>query len=213
MAQQISITQALAELKLLDKRINKALDNVTWADVKTKSRPVNTETFAKTVKAEYQSFTDLVKRRDTIKRAVVKANASTRVKVGTWEGTVAEAIEYKTSIFYKKRLLDTMRSQLLRAKDDFSNQQEAVDGRLEKLLHSELGKDVKTSPETITALTNSFRENNKVELVDPLDLSARTRELEEEIEEFETNVDWVLSETNGKTMIPIETKPFCSEHR
>jgi hypothetical protein len=106
-----------------------------------------------------------------------------------------------------------MRSQLLRAKDDFSNQQEAVDGRLEKLLHSELGKDVKTSPETITALTNSFRENNKVELVDPLDLSARTRELEEEIEEFETNVDWVLSETNGKTMIPIETKPFCSEHR
>lgn len=212
MAQQISITQALAELKLLDKRINKALDNVTWADVKTKSRPVNTETFAKTVKAEYQSFTDLVKRRDTIKRAVVKANAATRVRVGTWEGTVAEAIEYKTSIYYKKRLLETMRAQLLRAKETFSNQQEAVDGRLEKLLHSELGKDVKTSPETITALTNTFRENNKVELVDPLGLSERTRELEEEIEDFETNVDWVLSETNGKTMITIGTV-ICSEHR
>lgn len=203
MAQQISITQALAELKLLDKRINKALDNVTWADVKTKSRPIDTEKFAKTVKAEYQSFTDLVKRRDTIKRAVVKANASTRVKVGTWEGTVAEAIEYKMSIFYKKRLLDTMRAQLLKAKETFSSQQEAVDGRLEKLLHSELGKDVKTSPETITALTNTFRENNKVELVDPLDLATQALALEEDIEEFETNVDWVLSETNGKTMIEV----------
>ncbi len=213
MAQQMSITQALAELKLLDKRINKALDNVTWADVKTKSRPVDTEKFAKTVRSEYQSFTDLVKRRDTIKRAVVQANATTRVKIGTWQGTVAEAIEYKTSIFYKKRLLDIMRSQLLRAKEDFKNQQEAVDGRLEKLLHSELGKDVKTSPETITALTNTFRENNKVELVDPLDLAMRTLALEEEIEEFETNVDWVLSETNGKTMITIGTKPICSEHR
>ena len=203
MAQQISITQALAELKLLDKRINKALDNVTWADIKTKSYPVDTEKFAKTVRAQYQSFTDLVKRRDTIKRAVVKANASTRVKVGAWEGTVAEAIEYKTSIHYKRLLLNTMREQLLTAKQRFKEQQEAVDGRLEKLLHSELGKDVKTSPETITALTNSFRENNKVELVDPLDLSERTRELEEEIESFETNVDWVLSETNGKTLIEV----------
>ena len=203
MAQTMSVTQALAELKLLDKRINKALDYVTWADVKTKAHPVDTERFAKTVRAQYQSFTDLVKRRDAIKRAVVTANATTRVKVGAWEGTVAEAIEYKTSIAYKKRLLDEMRSQMIRAREKFQEQQEAVDGRLEKLLHSELGKDVKTSPETITALTNSFRENNKVELVDPLDLTGCIVALEDEIEAFETNVDWVLSETNGKTMISV----------
>lgn len=203
MAQQMSITQALAELKLLDKRINKALDHVTWADVKTKSHPVDTEAFAKTVRAEYQSFMDLVKRRDGIKRAVVLSNATSRVKIGAWEGTVAEAIEYKTSIGYKKRLLEEMQSQLYHANAKFQEQQEAVDARLEKLLHSELGKDVKTSPETITALTNSFRENNKVELVNPLDLTARVRELEDEIESFETNVDWVLSETNGKTLIAV----------
>lgn len=199
----ISVTQALAELKLLDKRIQKALDYVTWADVKTKSHPVDADKFSRTVHAEYQSFLALVQRRDTMKRAVVTSNAATHVKVGKWEGTVAEAIEYKTSIHYKKRLLDTMRAQLLTAKSQFTSHQESVDSRLEKLLHSELGKDVKTSPETITALTNSFRENNKVELVDPLDLAARTRELEEEIESFETNVDWVLSETNGKTMIVV----------
>jgi hypothetical protein len=204
MAQTMSITQALAELKLLDKRIQKSLDHVEWAQVKTKSNPLDTEKFARNARAELQSFLDLVKRRDAIKRAVVTSNATTRVRVGTWEGTVAEAIEYKTSIFYKTRLLDTMRNQLLTAKALFKEQQEAVDARLEKLLHSELGKDVKTSPETITALTNTFRENNKVELVDPLDLVSRTRELEEEIESFQTNVDWVLSETNGKTLIALQ---------
>jgi len=203
MPQTMSITQALAELKLLDKRIQKATDSVQWADVKTKSHPVDVEKFSRTAHAEYQSFLDLVKRRDTLKRAVVSSNANTHVKVGTWEGSVAEAIEYKTSIFYKKRLLDIMRAQLLTAKAQFKVQQENVDERLEKLLHSELGKDVKTSPETITALTNSFRDNNKVELVDPLDLSQKTNELEEEIESFETNVDWVLSEVNGKTTIQI----------
>ena len=199
----MSITQALAELKLLDKRINRALDNVVWADVKTKTHSVDAEAFAKTAKAEYQSFTDLVKRRDTIKRAVVTANATTRVAVGQWEGTVAEAIEYKVSIVYKRRLRDEMQSQLLVAKAKFEDHKEAVDGRLEKLLHSELGKDVKTSPETITALTNSFRENNRVELMDPLNLSAKASELEREIDEFETNVDWVLSETNGTTKITV----------
>lgn len=203
MPQTMSITQALAELKLLDKRIQKSLDHVSWAQVKTKSHPLDTEKFSKTVHAEYQSFVDLVKRRDAIKRAVVLSNATTRVKVADWEGTVAEAIEYKTSIVYKRRLLDTMRMQLLTAKDRFQEQQESVDARLEKLLHSELGKDVKTSPETITALTNTFRENNKVELVDPLDLAVRTQALEDEIESFETNVDWVLSETNGKTLITV----------
>lgn len=199
----MSITQALAELKLLDKRIQKSLDHVEWAQVKTKSNPLDTEKFTRTAKSEFQSFLDLVKRRDAIKRAVVISNATTRVKVGSWEGTVAEAIEYKTSILYKNRLLDTMRNQLLVAKELYKQQQESVDARLEKLLHSELGKDVKTSPETITALTNTFRENNKVELVDPLDLTTRTRELDEEIENFQTNVDWVLSETNGKTLITV----------
>ena len=199
----MSITQALAELKLLDKRIQKATDHVQWADVNTKSHPVDLDKFSRTAHAEYQSFLDLVKRRDSIKRKVVISNASTQVKVGTWEGSVAEAIEYKTSIYYKKRLLDIMRMQLLTAKNEFKEQQESVDSRLEKLLHSELGKDVKTSPDTITALTNSFRENNKVELVDPLDLSQRTKDLEEEIESFETNVDWVLSEVNGKTLIQV----------
>ena len=204
MAQTMSITQALAELKLLDKRVQKSLDHVEWATVKTKSNPIDSEKFTRTARAEFQSFTDLVKRYDTIKRAVVLSNATTRVRVGTWEGTVAEAIEYKRSIFYKRRLLDVMKNQLFTAKELYKTQQEAVDARLEKLLHSELGKDVKTSPETITALTNSFRENNKVDLVDPLDLAGRSRELEEEVESFETNVDWVLSETNGKTLIQIQ---------
>jgi hypothetical protein len=62
---------------------------------------------------------------------------------------------------------------------------------------------VRTNPETIQAITNSFRDNNKVEFVDPLGLEKRIKELDEEIETFETNVDWVLSEANGRTMIQV----------
>jgi len=203
---QISVTQGLAELKLLDKRINKELSYVFWAKVSTKNNRVDEAALKKTAQAEYQSYMDLVKRRDTIKRAIVLSNAVTPVTVGSgavWKGTVAEAIEHKASLTYKKSLLDKIKRCISTAQSEYQSANEALERRLDGLLTSELGKDVKTNPETITALRQSFLETNKVELVDPLDLVKMAKELSDEIDSFETNVDWVLSEANGKTMITV----------
>lgn len=199
----MSVTQGLAELKLLDKRLSKALERVQFITVQTKTRPVNQETFKKTASADYQSYMDLAKRRDLIKRQIVQCNATTRVKVGSWEGTVAEAIERKGSIKYERDLLSVMKEQYQTAQSAFQSEKTQLDQRLDRLLQSELGKDVRTNPETIQSITESFRQNNKVDLVDPLDLSAKITTLEEEIDNFETNVDWVLSEANGKSYISV----------
>jgi hypothetical protein len=201
--QSMSITQGLAELKLLDKRINTHLKHLKWADVSTESNRVDVEKLKQRATAEYQSYMDLVKRRDSIKRAIVLANASTQVKIGSWEGTIAEAIEHKRSIEYQQNLLGTMKAQLQETRKSFDTMKSQMDSRLERLLQSELGKDVKTNPDTLSALTNTFRANNKVEMVDPLDLATKIASLEEEIDTFETNVDWVLSEANGKTMVEV----------
>lgn len=205
--QQMSITQGLAELKLLDKRINNHLKQIRWVDVSTEGNRVDGEKLKNRAGAEYQSYMDLVKRRDGIKRAIVLSNAKTQVKIGDWEGSVAEAIEHKTSIDYKKRLLEAMKGQLQENRTKYETVKGQLDARLERLLQSELGKDVKTNPDTLAALTNTFRANNKVDLMDPLDLGTKISDLEEEISTFETNVDWVLSEANGKTIIEV---PFCS---
>lgn len=197
----MSVTQALAELKLLRKRLENGLYQVEWARVSTKTQPVNVEKFTTAAKASLQSYTDLYDRYVALKTAIVRANAETRVKVGSWEGTVADAIECKRSIELKKKLLDTMREQLVDARTQYDQEQARLTDRLERLLVSELGKDVRTNPETITALTTTFRTNNPIELVDPLDLASRVKVLEEEIDSFETNIDWVLSEANGRTMI------------
>ncbi len=201
--QTMSVCQGLAELKMLDKRIRKFEYAIQWADVSTKIHPVDAEKLRRVAESEFQSYMDLVKRRDTIKKAIVVANAATQVKIGSWEGSVAEAIEHKSSISYKKTLVDMMRTCFLSAKAKLEEEQKATNDRLDRLLQSELGKDVRTNPETIQAITNSFRENNKVEFVDPLGLEKRIKELDEEIEAFETNVDWVLSEANGRTMIQV----------
>lgn len=207
MEQTISITQGLAELKLLDKRLRTHLSHMRWVDVSTSTNHIDKEKLKSRASAEYQSYMDLVKRRDSIKRAIVLSNSRTQVKIGTWEGTVAEAIEHKSALSYKRELLEAMVSELQEKRRLYEEAQEQMDSRLERLLQSELGKDVKTNPETFTSLTNSFRASNKVELVDPLDLPTKIAALEEEISSFETNVDWVLSEANGKTLITI---PSCS---
>ena len=202
--QQMSVTQALPELKLLEKRIDKVMETIqNWSKVSHNAAPVDKEKHKKETEAQIQSFNDLVKRRDAIKRAIILSNAVTKVKIGQWEGTVAEAIEYKSSIRIKRNFLEGMKNSLQTRREEFERRKAEVDGRLERLLQSELGKDVKTNPETITALTNSFRENNKIELVDPLDLATRVTSLEDELDAFETNVDWVLSESNGKTVIQV----------
>ena len=205
----MSITQGLAELKLLDKRIKKlsGTDCFKFIDVSTKNRPVDTETLRKEALASYQSFIDLVKRRDSIKQAIVMKNATTQVKIGTWIGSIAEAIERKSSIEYKKSLLYNMKRQTTVANERYDNEQRELGDRLDRLLNSEMGKDVRTNPETINAITTSFYEKNKVSLVDPLNSGKLIADLEEEIESFLTNVDWVLSETNGKTRIRIGPAP------
>ena len=204
MSQQMSVTQALPELKLLEKRIDKVMDSIQdWCKVSHNGAPVDKEKHKKETDAQLQSFMDLVKRRDAIKRAIILSNAQTKVKIGQFEGTVAEAIEYKKSIQFKRNLLEGMKSCLTNKREEYERMKGQVDSRLERLLQSELGKDVKTNPETISALTTSFRENNKVELVDPLDLAVKIQSLEDELDAFETNVDWVLSQANATTLIQV----------
>lgn len=200
----MSVTQGLAELKLLDKRLTKELSYLNWVAVSSKKKHVTELSLKKTAESEYQSYMDLVKRRDTIKRAIVLSNATTPVVIGvTWTGTVAEAIEHKSSLLYKKRLVEKMKEHLLKVTSEYEQLVDDMATRLDRLMTSELGKDVRTNPETVAALTASFRETNKVELVDPLNLAEKVKTLEKEIDTFETNVDWVLSEANGKTMIEV----------
>ena len=57
------------------------------------------------MKSSYDKATDLIKRREAIKRAVVLSNAVTKVTVADKEYTVAEAIEMKNHGMDFKKLL------------------------------------------------------------------------------------------------------------
>jgi hypothetical protein len=97
----MNVHQALAELKMMDKRITAATREPEWVITNkhsnTKINGVEVKEFVDDIRVKYQKVLDLIRRRDAIKRAVVNSNAVTKVTVAGVEYTVAEAIDKKNN--------------------------------------------------------------------------------------------------------------------
>ena len=199
----ISITQALAELKLLRRRMDSALDGTRFVMLKKKRDTLDVARFNTEAVASYQSYIDLLTRYNILKSAIVHSNAVTEVTVAGQTYTVAGAVERKRAIEFEKMLLESLRNQYQEVQKAFDTHQVTEQARVERLLQVELGKDTKTNVETITTLTETFLAQNKAEILDPLGLAEKITSLSKSIEEFDTKVDWVLSESNGRTLITI----------
>ncbi len=202
-AVSLSVTQSLAELKLLRRRIDKALEGATFIYLKKKRDMLDVARFNTEAVASYRSYHDLVARYNKLKAAIVQSNATTMVTIGEKSYTVADAVERKRNIQMEKDLLSVLRSQYQDVQEALKVHQAQEQTRVERLLQVELGKDAKTNVETIQSLTDTFLAQNKAEIVDPLHLGDIIGSLDHSIEEFETKVDWVLSESNGRTLITL----------
>lgn len=199
----LSVTQALAELKLLRRRIDNALEDATFICLKKKRDLLDVARFSADATASYQSYMDLVARYNRMKAAIVQSNAVTHVTIGDQTYTVADAVERKRNLQMEKEFLSTLQGQYQEVQEEMKAHQAQEQARVERLLQVELGKDSKTNVETIQSLTDAFLAQNKAEIVDPLNLAEKITTLKRSIEEFETKVDWTLSESNGRTTITL----------
>ena len=202
---EISVTQALSEIKLLRCRIYTSLDDASFMMLKKKrSDLVDADKFATQARASYQSYNDLLARYQKLKAAIVSSNATTTVKIAGKTYTVADAVEQKRSIKFQEQLLEHMMTEYKSVQDEYKAHQHSEQQRVERLLTVELGKDSKTNIDIIKALTDTLLAENKADILDPLKLADRIAELKREIEDFRTTVDWILAESNGRTMMRID---------
>jgi len=202
----MTVTDALAELTLLEKRINSArvaLDNNTLIAVvevgKVPTGFKSRDEHAAQARASLQRVDALIDRRRVIKRAIVLSNASTMVSVAGQEMTVAEAIEMKSFISYYKEVLATITSAYSRTCQEYKVAQARVKERLDKL--AVLGKNA--SSEKYESLADSFLAREGVELLDPTNLAEEIARRVTFVEQFESTCDRVLSISNARTMIEV----------
>lgn len=201
----MNITRALAEIKLLDSRINSS--NGMYVNMK-KGQQVTVDgmtvsDYEKMLVANLQSVSDLIKRRHLIKRAVVLSNATTMVNVGGVEMTVAEAIDLKNTIKLDKQLLSALKNQYITRTNEVNNQNQRVAISAEQEATANFGAKQKSDSTEFNKFVEDYKARNEYSIIDPNNARLKIVEMEERISSFETEVDYILSESNALTQINI----------
>lgn len=210
---KLTIVSALVELKRLDQRINKSIDQLEpVALVKGKDRipasqnlqNISEENFKKHAKGDYQSIHDLIKRRASIKQAISLSNAKTKVEINEEEMTVLEVIETKNVVIpYKKELKQRLEHLYASAISNLEKFNQEVDQKLQQILMVSLGKEQQDS-NAIKTISEPFLEMHQLEMIDPLKAKEEFLKLQNEIDDFEADIDVVLTTSNAITTIEVE---------
>lgn len=213
--EQMTVHKALAELKIIDDRINNAIVSGTYVIANkhsnTKIHGMTIDDFKTSMKAGLQKVSDLIARRNAIKRAVVASNAVTKIKVGDTEYTVAEAIEMKNhGMEFKTSFKDYIVRQYINAKNEFDkNSGEHLERRAENYVLSVIQAQPKDSKmavdsEAMKNLRAQYIKDNTYDIIDPIGVKDIIEKLDNEITGFITDVDAALSVSNALTVLDIE---------
>ena len=205
----ISITRALATLKSIDAKIVKQterLDTVAVTDGQGDFRKLvgklgTIADFSAKAETQIQSLTDMLNTRDALKAAIIQSNAVTKITIGGKEVTVAQAIEQKRSIVLRQNLLAKVKSQVNLGNALLVKRTAEFEGGLSVKLDTLLGRDRATKGEDVEGITKPLRERGEPSLLDPVGMVAYSEKLDTEIDDFLTEVDFALSESNARTEV------------
>jgi hypothetical protein len=209
----MTVHEALCELKIISSRIYEAINQTFVVPNKNTSKNVNgvpVENVIETFKSRYQKVTDLIKRRNAIKKAVTLSNATATVVIEGVTYTVAEAIEMNNSgITYKEQLRDELLKQYNAAQREVKVKNSEAEVKADKYIADTFGREAQngTSKSDAAAIEDAraaYLNSISYGIIDPINVAKKIEELEEEISKFKTKVNSALSVSNATTTITIE---------
>lgn len=213
MSTELSITRALATIKSLNARIKVMTAKQvltlptagTGTDLGVINNPdVTVERAEELIKSNWQALQDLIAVRDAIRAAVIQANATTKVTLGGKEYTIVQLLDAKAALGDKKELAKVLKKNQSNTNSIFKQQDELYQQQLGNVRSQILSTGKKHDEESMKAHTSSIDLRMKPGIIDPLQAAEVIKQLEEEISDFELNVDYVLSEINAITKITVE---------
>lgn len=206
----MTVHKALAELKVLDSRISDAILSGDFVTTKKNNQDTvkgkTVEQYKGKATDVFQKASDLIRRRNAIKNAVVVSNANTMVMIGDKEYTVVEAIEKKNhGMDYYIQLRDVLRQQFAKQKAELERHNASLQQKAEQFVTGLMGgKDIKTDSVEFTTSMDTYIKSNTMTLLDPLGIEKKIEELDDMINSFMPEVDAALSVSNAVTIISIE---------
>ena len=204
----MSIHRALAELKLIDNKIQKEISRASFAQFKKVVGKtvdnLDVDTFKKNSKASLQAINDLMNRRSAIKSALVLSNAITKVTIAGDEMTVAEAIDKKNTTQSMINLINKLKQTWNQVHVKVGTANRALDEEALVYFQEITENKDRLNEATFKTLVNAYKEQRELEVIEGFDVYKEYTKLDDELSEFLTNVDYVLSESNTETKITFE---------
>lgn len=201
----MSVHRGLSELKLYANKIASLNSGLFVVANKQSNKTIggrSIEDVNNLIKGNFDSMVALIENRKRIKDAIVKSNAATNVTIAGKIMTVAEAIERKASIEFERNFLRILQDQFSQQNNIVEQQNLQLPTKLETFLQSTLGE--KRDVATVKDLTKTFEDNNKYVLIDPNHIQDYIQALDKSINEFASQVDYTLSESNATTFFDVE---------
>lgn len=207
--EKMTIHEALCKLKTADKRLYDLEQNSIFIDAKKavldKIKGVSVKEYSQSIQSNYDKINDVLKETQALKAAISKSNAETMITVAGKEMSVAEAIYFfKYGVAQWEELLDKMTTEYKNVTNAVEKKNGAdLDSRAEAYITSLYGSKDKVNADEVAKATEDYKEKQKYELVDPLNLNTRITELREWIDSFKTSVDSAIQVSNATTIIEV----------
>lgn len=208
---KITITRALAEIKTLMSRYEKAVRELDLIAVKqgAKLRGENShyreEDFKERALSLNNRAVSLYNRLMDIKTAIDKSNSTTQITLGGETMTVQEALVKKKYISLREDYLEKLKKLSVIARRDYSEAERENQLSIEKLISGTISKDMPDNQkEAARKDAEAYVEKTKsLSMVDPCEVNSLIEKTDEDITQFKTNIDYVLSESNSTTYVEI----------
>lgn len=200
-----SLTRALKEVKLLDKRIA-AFSSTLYAALEVSGRlqkmPMTSEAFITDTKSSLQQLKQLFDNRTKIRRALAEANITTMVTVGSKKVSIVEAIDLKSSYVLLKNAYKKAMKDIVSANSDLEKFEENLMTKIDEQTKSALSNKSQIPKDTIATLQDNYRSLYNPKVISGVTLEELDKAITE-IDEFLEEVDTALSEINASTYISI----------
>ena len=206
--EKMSVHRAMRERKMLEKKIEDAIQNLSFVTFTTKGADsvsgVKKDKKMEFMRSDSQQLNDWLAREQAIDIAIAQSNATATVVIAGMTYTVAQAIKMKNSIIEAKHcLLIKMIDQLNYAQRNIESNNRNLENRANDRLRAIFGNVTSANAQDAEAAKKAFVENETCVMVDPLNIEKVIKDLRNEIDAFSSEVDAVLSESNAVTMIEI----------
>jgi hypothetical protein len=200
----ISVAAAMVEKKDLIQKLPSMLSEIRFVSHGNQNKPSKTDIVLNAV-SKYNELKSAITRCNALAVSIIHSNLCTAVRVRDREFTVSHAVEMKDSwISFNRALLNRLKTEKTRVDKEIADSNKECEQRVQTLLEKSSSKDnTKLDADGMGKVEEKFWENNRWELIDPLNIADRIEKLESHITKVESDLNTALSESNALTMITV----------